>query len=471
MNDPNGLLLSHDGYHLFYQHNPYASEWGDIVWGHARSEDLLHWTDFGASLADTGIMAFSGSAVECDARLLAAENAGDRAIVAAYTGHDPRDGAEDQRIAFSTDGGNNWQKLIDGPVINRRQSHFRDPRIFWHRETHRWVIVVAAAAEHRVLIYGSEDFRNWKELGSFHRSDEQDVEWECPEILRLADSENPGRFLWMLKIDVSSGAIAGGSGGKYFLGHFDGSRFHALPIIRDASGRVTDWAWLDYGKDFYAAQSFSGFNEQDHPVWIGWASNWQYARQTPTHPWRGCQSIPRKLLLDYSDGAYALLQQPIDQLVQIRRTEKPVAVEFVSDDPGAVHRPIKTGLTFDFECRFTDWTAREFGLVLAKGSRCETRLGFRPGEEEMFIDRRFSGEVGFSDAFPGIHTAPLSFREVVDLRVIVDRSIVEVFANGGRVVMTDLIFPCEDAVNLELYAIGGSVRLPEARWWPLGNSR
>ncbi len=469
MNDPNGLFLADDGYHLFYQHNPDANTWGDIVWGHARSNDLLRWEDFGASLSAGKLMAFSGSAAECGSILTGAKD--ERVIIAAYTGHDPENGIEDQRIAFSVDRGRSWRQLTNGPVIDRRQAHFRDPRIFWHEESGKWVMAVAVALEHTILFYGSKDLRDWRELGAFHNAEEPGVEWECPEILRLDDPANPGQSKWLLKVDLSRGAPAGGSGGKYFLGNFDGFRFEALPIVGIAEGQVAEWAWLDYGKDFYAAQAFSGIKKHEPPVWIGWVSNWQYARATPTTNWRGCQSIPRKLLLEYSNGAYFLRQQPIDQLATERRDCVSVAGRLGPYNSGLAVEPIKSGLTFDLECQFQDWTAEEFGLIVAQGPDCGTRVGFRPGEQTVFIDRRNSGEVEFSDQFPGIHEAPLGFEQSVDLRIIVDRSVVEVFVDDGKVVLTDLIFPDADADDLSFYAVRGGVTIPTGRLWRLESPR
>ena len=468
MNDPNGALLSATGYHLFYQHNPKASTWGEIVWRHARSDDLVHWQDLGPSLDAADRMAFSGSALECtEYQLGISTDAGamtNKAIVAAYTAHDAVTGNEQQRIAYSFDSAQTWTPLVDGPAIPLDQPHFRDPRILWHAETQCWIMLIVRAIEHRVVFYNSRDLRSWQETGSFHVAEEPGVEWECPDLVRFDDPASKSRSLWMLKLDVSRGALAGGSGGKYFLGEFDGREFRSLPLVQNGSNPRSHWAWLDYGKDFYAAQTFSGVPESDNPVWIAWASNWQYARQTPTDGWRGCQSIPRRLSLRSTDGTYQLLQEPVSALKNVRSDLFAIHSALLGGDQRHSHY---VGLCFDLECRFENWSAEEFGLVIAAGDHCETRLIFYPERGVIVLDRTMSGDVDFSDQFPGRHEAPCNFEGSIDLRVVLDQSILEVFINDGAIVFTDLIFPDVDAGYLEPYARHGEVELRSLRCWEL----
>ena len=468
MNDPNGLVHAEDGYHVFYQHNPNASTWGDIVWGHATSDDLLLWQEHATSLAPEEVMAFSGSAIECSAEMIGQASDSGTALVAAYTGHNSANEDEDQRIAYSIDGGRTWRHIVDGPVIERRQRHFRDPRLFWHPETRSWIMAVALCLEHRIIFYGSRDLRHWEERGSFCSPDEPGTEWECPELVRLFDPVSSNRYLWMLKIDRSRGAVSGGSGGKYFLGTFDGHDFVERPEAGPVANRAPGGGnWLDYGKDFYAAQAFSERSSDCRPTWVGWVSNWQYARETPTQSWRGCLSIPRELSLGHSREGYALRQWPVSWLSRFRGHPNPLGPDIVSDRDSVRRKPWRTGLTFDLECTFDRWSASEFGLTLAKGANCETRLGFRPDEGTLYLDRRQSGDVAFSSHFPGVHEAPLTFDGPIDVRIIVDQSVIEVFVNGGRVVLTDLIFPDPDADTMNFFVRNGDVQVTSGQWWRL----
>ena len=469
MNDPNGLVQTSTGYHLFYQYNPNGNLWGDIAWGHARSNDLLTWEELPVAINPDDVMAFSGSAVESEPGQLKHVGITERALVAAFTGHHPATAVEDQRIVTSIDDGASWQPISDGPVINRAQKHFRDPRLFWHGASESWVMAVSLALEHRIVFYGSRDLLNWEERGSFSSTDAPGVEWECPELVQFADPDKPGEELWMLKIDVSSGAPAGGSGGKYFLGHFDGYEFDAAPRIGSFDEAAVATAWIDYGADFYAAQRFSSLHSDTAPVWLGWASNWLYARQTPDFPGRGCQSLPRTLHLESSQGGCRLAQRPVPGVTRLRR-EPTVSIPLEVPANGET-RPRYTGKVFDLECRLDRWSADNFGLCLAKGDGCETRLGFRPDENRCYIDRRHSGALQVADSFPGVHSAPLDFDGPIDLRVIIDRSVVEVFINNGERVLTDLIYPDTDAVEVTLFAEGGQLSLSSAQCWSLETPR
>lgn len=465
MNDPNGLVRTAAGYHAFFQHNPTEKTWGNIVWGHAFSEDLLIWRDLGVSLVpEESLMAFSGSAVECPLSALTGEDSDGLALVAAYTGHETATEIQDQRIVYSVDDGISWRPLGKEPAIPERVRHFRDPGLFWHVETQSWILVVIYAVEHAVAFYRSPDLRGWQRHGTFQLDEPDGVECECPELVRLADPQTPGEDLWLLKVDLSTGAVTGGSGGKYFLGRFDGYGFESLPIVAGPPEARNAWGWVDYGKDFYAAQVFRNNDKTQTPVWLGWASNWQYARQTPTDPWRGCLSCPRELSLAVTGDGYLLCQKPFFPGTAGDSRSLPWSVV----DSEAPFPEVNPGHSFELRCRFSDWTAEEFGVDVAVGADCRTRLGFRPAQEEIFLDRRRSGDVSFSTDFPEIFQAPLRYHDEIDVHLLVDRSIVEVFVNGGQTVLSSLIYPPDDATRLSLYARSGRATISSAEWSLLG---
>ena len=454
MNDPNGLVCSPDGYHLFYQYNPNASTWGDIAWGHAVSSDLVHWRELPVAIDPPDQFAFSGSAV----------SVGD-AIVAAYTGHDPISRNEHQRLVRSEDGGRSWTACADDTAISRVQPHFRDPRLLWHEESACWVMAVSLAIEHRIVFYRSRDLTNWQEQGSFYYVEEEGVEWECPELLRFDDPNDPSEKVWMLKLDVSRGAANGGSGGKYFLGDFDGRVFNAKPLISGSDGQVNDWAWIDSGKDFYAAQAFTGVPSKHPPTWIAWVSNWQYARDIPTKPWRGCQSLPRELRLVSCGRGYQLRQRPIEALKALRgESLLQDATKVVSSD--SQYR-FEAGQSFQLVIRFTDWTAHEFGIDIAVGSQCRTRIAVRPQDRSIAVDRRRSGVTEFSLDFPGKHLTGLKCLNAIDIQLFFDGCVLELFVDDGAAVFTELVFPDPDAGAVEFFARGGSVQVSDASCWQM----
>ena len=469
MNDPNGLVSAANGYHAFYQHNPSSLTWGNIVWGHARSDDLIHWTHHRIAISPSDAMAFSGSAITCAGPRLGI--AAPEVIIAAYTAHDPESGLEEQRIAISVDGGDSWQHSDAGPVGARRQHHFRDPRLFWHEPSKAWVMAVALALEHRVLFYNSFDLINWSECGSFHAAEDDGVEWECPELIPLDDPCCDGESLWLLKVDISRGAVAGGSGGKYFLGTFDGASFVAKSILSRSVSRDGLSAWLDYGADFYAAQVVSGAIDCGGPVWMAWASNWRYARHTPSDGWRGCLSLPRTLSLRRFVDGYALCQQPISRLQHSRGQPTHVRAMTIDDTAAPSFGEFEADSTFELVCRFSGWSAAAFGITVAKGENCETSIGVKPHDQCVFVDRRQSGLVDFHEDFAAVHTAPLTTEHYVELRIVFDRSIIEVFVNQGEIVLTTLVFPEAQARAIEWFAHGGKVELQSATYWPLESRR
>ena len=292
MNDPNGLVQLGGEYHLFYQHNPEGDTWGHMSWGHATSPDMLRWKDLPVALREEdGVMVFSGSAVR-DRRNTSGLCTGhaETCLVAIYTGHGR--GRQTQNLAVSVDSGRTWRKHAGNPVLDVGAKDFRDPKVFWHGPTARWVMVVALSDQKQVRFYGSPDLQRWEALSDFGPAGAREAVWECPDLFELPVEGRPGRTRWVLDVDVGGGAPAGGTGGQYFVGDFDGRRFRS-DSPPDAPPR-----FVDHGRDFYASQSFSDLPEGDgRRIWMGWLSNWDYANVEPTAPWRGMQSIPRELRL------------------------------------------------------------------------------------------------------------------------------------------------------------------------------
>lgn len=462
MNDPNGLVYHEGDYHLFYQHNPFGNTWGHMSWGHAVSTDLVHWRHLAVALKEeNGIMIFSGSAVIDEHNTSGFGRGGNPPMIAIYTGHYADSELQDQRIAYSLDDGRTWTKYENNPVIDGR-ADFRDPKVIWHEDTGQWVMVVALSKENKIRFYGSENLKEWELLSDFGPAGAAgEILWECPDLFELPVMSEPGRSKWVLQVDVNPGAVAGGSGGQYFVGEFDGERFTQDPQI---SGQTL---WVDYGRDFYAVQSYSNIPEKDgRRIWIAWMNNWDYAERIPTSPWRSAMTVPREVNLTAIDDGYRLVQRPVEELRQLRAEHTRMGERRIS--PGDPVIPDFNGKAYEMVVEFERSEASKFGIKIRKGDNEATVIGCDIRRNELFVDRTQSGEVAFDSTFASVSRAPLPASDNrVRLQVLVDRSSVEVFAEGGKMSITNRIFPSPDSDGIELFSEGGSTRLVSLNIWRL----
>ena len=216
MNDPNGLVYFEGEYHLFYQHNPEGDRWGHMSWGHAVSPDLLHWKHLPVALREEdGIMVFSGSVV-VDHEDRSGLCGGRPCLVAVYTGH-TKD-RQTQNLAASRDRGRTFTKYAGNPVLDLARKDFRDPKVFWHAPTARFVMVTVLPDEHKVRFFASRDLKRWEALSDFGPAGAQGGVWECPDLFVLPVEGEPGVTRWVLDVDLNPGGIAGGSGGPVLRG-------------------------------------------------------------------------------------------------------------------------------------------------------------------------------------------------------------------------------------------------------------
>ncbi|MGO2660599.1 glycoside hydrolase family 32 protein [Mycetocola reblochoni] len=321
MNDPNGLVHADGLWHLFFQYNPEGSDWGNMSWGHATSPDLHRWTEHPVALRHGGgEQIFSGSVVadrgDGDATPLAPAD-GERRLTAYYTSaYD--DGRQAQSRAVSTDGGASWTRDPANPVLDRDSTAFRDPKVIRFREADgswTWVMLTVEADDRQVLFHRSRDLRSWEESGRFGPLGPEGVVWECPDLVLLpvegAEPGEPGggasgapaerRWTLLLSTNpVGEEQDPEGSAMHYLVGDFNGRRF---------TSDATELQRLDAGRDFYAGVTFDSA-PHGAAVMIGWMSNWRYAGDVPTAPWRGAMSLPRVLSLRDRGRRLALVQRP-----------------------------------------------------------------------------------------------------------------------------------------------------------------
>ncbi len=458
MNDPNGLVHLGSEYHLFYQFNPEGDTWGHMSWGHAVSPDMLRWKDLPVALREEGgVMIFSGSAVHDRGNTSGlCEGRPESCLIAIYTGDGH--GRETQNVAVSVDAGRTWRKFEGNPVLDISARDFRDPKVFWHEPTHRWVMVVALPDLEKIRFYGSPDLKRWEPLSDFGPAGAVEGVWECPDLFELP-VEGHGRTRWVLAVNVGGGAPAGGTGAQYFVGDFDGRRF-ASDAPPSAPPR-----WVDHGRDFYATQSFSGLPEGDRRrVWMGWLDNWDYAKVDPTPPWRGMQSVPRELRLVAAGDDLLLAQRPIRELETLRG---PVSTVEPGEVAGRRALPF-SGDALEVEAVLRPGTATAFGLAVRVGEGEETLVGYDVPGSRFFVDRTRAGRSDFHPAFAGRHSGSLPLEQGrLRLRVLVDRSSVEAFADDGRAVISDRVFPRPTSRNVALFADGGKAELVSLEAWPL----
>lgn len=451
MNDPNGLVYYKGEYHLFYQHNPQGPKWGHMSWGHAVSRDLLHWEHLPVALAEeNGIMIFSGSAVvdRKNSSGFCTPSGGDPScLVAIYAGHTKE--RQTQNLAFSNDRGRTWTKYAGNPVVDLGLKDFRDPKVFWHEPTARWIMVTVVADQHKVRFFGSTDLKKWETLSDFGPAAATGGVWECPDLFPLAVEGEPSNIRWVLDVDINPGAVAGGSGGQYFIGSFDGRTF-----VNDNPAGLTLWA--DYGKDFYATLSFSDVPPSDgRRIWMGWISNWLYANDEPTEVWRGAQSVPRQLALRRLPDGIRLVQAPVAELTKLR-DKGPVALKSSMPVPGSNE--------IEFEVSNGDWPQAGVRLFNARGE--EVTVGVTRQPLELFVNRERSRATAFHKDYPGRHSGPVRWRDgKVTVRVLFDRSVLEVFANDGETSITDRVYPTQPLDRLELLPAGSAST--SARFWSL----
>lgn len=456
MNDPNGMFYKDGVWHLYYQYNPYGSKWQNMTWGHSSSKDLVHWDHRPLAIEANGLGAvFSGSSVVDRDNTF---GAGKDAVVSLYTSAAT---SQIQSAATSTDNGETFNIYAGNPVITL-DSEARDPNMFWHEPTGRWILTLAHALEHEMLIYSSADLKNWTLESSFGKGlGSQDGVWECPDLFPLpVDGNGPEK--WMLICNINPGGPFGGSATQYFIGDFDG---HKFTPDTDA-GRNVPTKWMDFGKDHYATVSWSDAPDARRTV-IGWMSNWQYAAEVPTMQFRSANTLPREVsLFTGADGQVYAASTPSPEVDALRGA---LVSKARNASVGASGRRYELPSANDGICEIdlglSAVGADSVTVTLSNPAGEKVVMTYDPKAGTLACDRRQSGVTDFSRDFPAVTVAPVfaTTKGKLDLRVFVDRSSVEIFGNGGRFAMTNLVFPGKPYTTLTVSAGGGKARIDDLK--------
>lgn len=455
MNDPNGMFYKDGVWHLYYQWNPYGSKWQNMTWGHSSSKDLVNWEHHPAAIEANGLGAvFSGSSV------VDTENTagfGKNAVVSLYTS---AGASQIQSLAHSEDNGRTFEIYPGNPVITL-ESEARDPNMFWDADNKRWVLALAHALDHEMLIFTSPDLKKWTLQSSFGKGiGAQDGVWECPDLFKLkvdgTDTEK-----WVLVCNINPGGPFGGSATQYFVGDFDGKTFKA---DTDADGNIPT-KWMDYGKDHYATVSWSDAPDNRRTL-IGWMSNWQYAAEVPTMQFRSANTLPREAsLFKGADGQIYLSSAPSPELVALRDKE---VIKASNKSIGKKSRefalPQSNGgvceILLDLDCRKAD--AVEIKIANKRGEF--VNLIYNSSDHTLSFDRSKSGIVDFSQDFPAVTVSPtFDNGKKVSLRIFIDKSSMEVFGNDGKFVMTNLVFPTEPYSSVSIASTGGNAKIEKLK--------
>ena len=409
MNDPNGMFYKDGVWHLYYQWNPYGSQWENMTWGHSTSRDLIHWEAQPAAIEMDWLGSiFSGSCV----------TNGDE-VVAMYTsaGHH-----QTQSIAVSKDGGRTFKKYSGNPVLTTSDvPDFRDPRPFWNEDIKAWNLILAAGQEMR--IYSSKDLKDWKYESSFGKEyGNHGGVWECPDLFPITYHPTPNttETKWVLICNINPGGPFGGSATQYFVGQFDGHKFTC-----ESKPEITKW--LDYGKDHYATVSFYNAPDNRRTV-LAWMSNWQYANQVPTKQFRSANSIARDLGLFECKGETYVSVVPSKEMLAVRGAK--------------VKQPTEA-------CEIVINVKKQAEIVLSNAKGEQVTMKYDGLKQTFTMDRTKSGDVSFSDAFPCVTKAP-TYGTIKQLLIFIDRCSIEAFDADGKMAMTNLVFPSEPYNNIKV---------------------
>lgn len=514
MNDANGLTYKDGEYHLYFQYNPYGSKWGNMHWGHSVSRDLVHWDHLDPAIArDPMGHIFSGSTI-VDTRNSA--GFGKNAIIAYYTSHSMRNGkqVQVQCMAYSKDNGRTFIKYKGNPVVTPFDGleNFRDPKIFWYESTKSWYMIVSA--DKNMRFYQSKNLKKWTYVSQWGEGfGAQPNQFECPDFFPLAVDGDPANKKYVMIVNVNPGFVFGGSATEYFVGEFDGKEFKC-------DSKPTTVKWLDWGKDHYATVTFS--NLGGRIVAVPWMSNWQYANVTPIHQYRGANALPRELKLFSNHGETYVSANVVEEARALRKETKQLGNVAVDNANPYVQRNLFEGSdgAFELEADVTPKEADVVGIVLYNDKEERTVLYLDLKKKRVVMDRSESGltdfgrlaerhdiekraeaagemkgklsqdlVVNYKNDFALGTWAPLALCDddhsagngccaeapvaaqcgkTYHLDVFVDKCSVELFVDGGRIAMTNLVFPTVPYNHVKVYAEGGKAEVKNLTAYRLG---
>ncbi|MBQ0056879.1 MAG: DUF4980 domain-containing protein [Bacteroidales bacterium] len=460
MNDPNGMTYFNGEYHLFFQYNPYGSKWGNMHWGHAVSKDMIHWEQLDPAISrDKYGQIFSGSSYIArlpegaegtdpfEADVLVPGNGTEGDFIASYYTSEnnnlPRELQEQQSFAISTDGGRTYRKFGEPRLATNGPRDFRDPKLFWNDLRGEWGMIVSADKE--MQFYGSKNLRDWTYLSAFGDGyGVQPRQFECPDFFVLpVEPENPDAKMtreqkakWVMIVNVNPGCWFGGSASQYFTGEFDGTTFKC-------DNQKETVKWLDWGKDHYAAVTFS-CEPKGRIIAMPWMSNWQYANDLPTRQYRSQMGMARQLFAFQSGKEVYVGQRPVEEMQSIL---KPASVEVSADCVKLGNEDAPVCIDFDIKNGSAVTVSNddeEFVYIACRGGRIlmdRQKSGIIPTQDFACETWSPVPELGINSGTWAPVEQLCGKKDSYHVQLWLDRCSVEMFVEGGKATMTNLVFP------------------------------
>jgi len=406
-NDPNGLVYYAGEYHLFYQHNPYGWGWGNMHWGHAVSPDMIHWQELPVALfPDAHGTCFSGSAVVDVHNTAGFQTGAEKPLVCIYTA---AGNPVTQCLAYSNDRGRTWAKYEGNPVLPHIIGSNRDPKVIWYEPDHKWVMALYLDGNDFAL-FSSANLKQWEKLCDVRIEGSS----ECPEFFALPLDGSPKDMRWVFY----------GGNGLHRVGRFDGKAFTPEGEPRR----------LHFGNCFYASQTFNDVPDGRRIV-IGWGTI-----EMPGMPFNQMMDLPAELTLHSTPTGPRLFAQPAQEVASLHTKSHHFAN--VSLD-GANPLAALKGDLWDIEAEFTLQGATQLGLHI-RGIPVTYHVG-----NKQLSCLNCSAPLEPSDG-------------KLQLRLIVDRTSIEIFAGDGEAYMPMGIIPSDELHGLDVFARGGKASVTMA---------
>ncbi len=439
--DPSGLVKK-DGKYLAYS------------WGGAESDDLVYWRekeDHAIKGLPPKTSAFTGSVV---VDTVNSAGWGNDALIAVFTLFDQDSKKQSQGIAFSRDGGETYQYYDQNPVLDLWSTEFRDPTVIRYEPNGNWVMAVAKALEKKVAFYKSDDLKHWTWTSDFGPMGDNKRSWECPDLFQVTVEET-GEKKWVLLVSVNWARE------QYFVGDFDGERF--IPDLPDS-----DPLYVDDGMDYYASRVFQNFDSSEDDVvkTIGWVNYWDYAPAAPSKWGKGVWSIPRVYSLYTTPEGLRLRQTPIQDLQSLRGKVYSIKKSYPA---GTYALPRITAMENQYELDVKISASPEdiAGFNLCMGEGRKVSLSYDVSTGYLTLDRTNCSDVKikFFDRISNSKIALPGTRNI-SLRIFVDKSTIEVFAEDGKKVMTLLTYASPSQTGVEFFTQRGKTEL-SLKAWPM----